>query len=131
MASRRQIAEALGVTVEYAEYPQSVQLRSGWYIRGLSGHNQPGGYMTEEAAWAALPNWHADPSAALALLAGDVYWKASSRGWPGSWIDVEVTAPPHDFEGRWIGSAPVINYDEAAAFAAAATDAWLAWKGEG
>lgn len=80
-----------------------------------------------------LPDWPHSPAAALGLLAG-VYWQAEKLPMHGGdmmhvrvfgVMDARlVTEAGH----VWHGTAKIVNGDEAAAFAAAATEAWVGWK---
>lgn len=78
----------------------------------------------------ALPDYSGDPSAALALLAGDrLLWGATAHNdyGDGTWIEFSVAKSGKTY---W-SEAEVGNGDEARAFAEAAALAWVSWKEAG
>jgi hypothetical protein len=141
MNERREIAEALGWRVVFAE--SNPGYAEDWYdltdpagtiIRPISA-------ASEEEAWqiatdmGLLPDWTRDPAAALGLLAGDgleyeLHTVVSANHRALACTCRHVGTDPLT---RYQGWAPVEHGDEAAAFALAARRAWRAWRegGEG
>lgn len=128
MALRREVAELLGNHI-VNRGPDWWELRNphGDLIELITA-------TTQDEAWNIackrfLPAWEVDPAAALGLLVGDsLEWCANTsvsgeRKWV-KFVCMSAHGPRHHRNDR----AEVIDGDEAAAFALAATHAWAAWK---
>jgi hypothetical protein len=133
MATRREVAELLGYRIEEATSPGLLGEVKTWIVVYPDGYNREIGARavgeSKESSWAALlnsdwlPDWPRDPVAAMRLLAGD------DLDWSAKRANDEIVLELRQWS-RCIGSAPIENDDDPAAFANAATDSWCAWKRE-